>query len=130
MKEQYFKVKKELAARAGLDSRLRKEVDGDCLMLSEKDIRMISLSFEEKLEFLNAQPVTESDLEPDPADSENQEPETDDENPNETEVDENETEPEETPGDNNEVNNSEENNPDKDGVDEPENKEDENNGSN
>lgn len=52
MKEKYYKVHKDLAARAGLTNKLRQEVDGDFLMLSEKDIRMISFSIEERLDFL------------------------------------------------------------------------------
>jgi hypothetical protein len=49
MKERYFKVKKEHAARAGLDSTLRSEDGEDYLLLSEKDIKMISLTTEEKI---------------------------------------------------------------------------------
>lgn len=60
-KEVYYKVKKELAARAGLDARMRQEVD-DCLMLSEKDIKMISMTVEEKLQFFSATPVTDDDI--------------------------------------------------------------------
>lgn len=49
MKEKYFKISKEHALRAGLDETLRQEVDGDCLILSEKDVRNISLTVEEKV---------------------------------------------------------------------------------
>lgn len=55
MKEKYYKVHKKFAARAGLTAQLRKEVDNDYLMLSEKDVRMISLSVEERIEYLQAQ---------------------------------------------------------------------------
>lgn len=64
MKEKYYKVHKTFAARAGLTAQLRKEVDNDYLMLSEKDVRMISLSVEERLEYLQTQepePETETD---------------------------------------------------------------------
>jgi len=62
MKEKYFKISKEYALRAGLDGTLRQEVDGD-LVLSEKDIRNISLTIEEKVAALGGveyvEPVNE-----------------------------------------------------------------------
>lgn len=62
MKEKYYKVHKTFAARAGLTAQLRKEVDNDYLMLSEKDVRMISLSVEERIEYLQTQePEAEAD---------------------------------------------------------------------
>ncbi len=47
--EKYYKISKEIAARAGLDETLRTVVDKDYLLLSEKDIRMIDLSMDEKI---------------------------------------------------------------------------------
>lgn len=61
--EKYYKVHKEMAARGGFNDTLRQEVDGDYLMLSEKDIRMISLTVEEKVAALGASEVTEEDIE-------------------------------------------------------------------
>lgn len=61
MKEQYFKVPKSIAARAGLDARLREEVDEDFLLLSEKDIRMISLTIEERVHALGICPLCEQE---------------------------------------------------------------------
>jgi len=49
MKEKYFKISKEYAQRAGLDETIRQEVDADYLILSEKDVRNISLTVEEKV---------------------------------------------------------------------------------
>lgn len=46
--ERYFLVDKEIAARAALDETLRTEVEGK-LLLSEKDIRNITLTTEEKV---------------------------------------------------------------------------------
>lgn len=83
MKEKYFKIKKEFAARAGLDETLRQEVDGDYLMLSEKDIRMITLTTEEKISALGGNEVTDEDIDqvadPDPGFVE---PENEEENGN------------------------------------------------
>lgn len=63
MKEKYFKISKEYALRAGLDETLRQEVDGDYLVLSEKDVRNISLTVEEKVTALGGveyiEPVNE-----------------------------------------------------------------------
>lgn len=69
MKEKYYKVHKRFAARAGLTALLRKEVDNDYLMLSEKDVRMISLSVEERLEYLQTQ-----EPEPETNETENETP--------------------------------------------------------
>jgi hypothetical protein len=61
MKEKYFKIKKEHAARAGLDSTLRTEADEDHLLLSEKDIKMISLTVEEKIAAIGGSEYTEEE---------------------------------------------------------------------
>lgn len=53
--EKYFKISKAIAKRAGLDGRMRTIVDNDYLLLSEKDIRNISLTVEEKLEVLGGE---------------------------------------------------------------------------
>lgn len=55
MKEKYYKIKKEYAERAGLNEHMREPAGDDHLMLSEKDIRMITLTVEEKLIFLLAE---------------------------------------------------------------------------
>lgn len=55
MKEKYYKIKKEYAERAGLNEHMRESAGDDYLMLSEKDIRMITLTVEEKLIFLLAE---------------------------------------------------------------------------
>lgn len=57
--EKYYKIKKEIAARAGFNSILRTEVDKDYLLLSAKDIQMIDLSTEEKINALNGEEYTE-----------------------------------------------------------------------
>lgn len=103
MKEKYYKVHKTFAARAGLTAQLRKEVDNDYLMLSEKDVRMISLSVEERLEYLQTQ-------EP--------EPET------ETETDETETAPEESTEESGEETETTEENNDTEAGEEENNNED------
>ena len=46
--EKYYRIKKEHALRAGLDETLR-TADGEDLLLSEKDIRMITLTIEERV---------------------------------------------------------------------------------
>lgn len=46
--ERYFLIDKEMAARAALDDTLRTEIDGK-LLLSEKDIRNITLTIDEKV---------------------------------------------------------------------------------
>lgn len=55
MKEKYYKIKKEYAERAGLNEHMREPAGDGHLMLSEKDIRMIILTVEEKLIFLLAE---------------------------------------------------------------------------
>lgn len=50
--DKYFKVKKEIAARGGFTSTLRTEVDKEFLLLSGKDMQMIDLTQQEKLEAL------------------------------------------------------------------------------
>lgn len=52
MKEKYYKINKEFAARAGLTADLREEI-GDDLLLSEKDVKMISLTVEERVKALD-----------------------------------------------------------------------------
>lgn len=79
----YYRIKKEYGLRAGLNSTLRTEV-GDDLLLSEKDIRMITLTIEERLSALNGVEYNEEPVEP--------EIDLEDE-PNE-ELDEEEVEPE------------------------------------
>lgn len=49
MAEKYYKISKTTAKRAGLDGRMRAIVDNDYLLLSEKDLKMISLTTEERL---------------------------------------------------------------------------------
>lgn len=61
--EKYYKVKKEIAARGGFDEVLRQEVDGEYLMLSEKDIRMISLTIEERLFALGVNEALDEEVE-------------------------------------------------------------------
>ena len=46
--ERYFLIDKEVAARAALDEVLRTEIEGK-LLLSEKDIRNITLTIDEKV---------------------------------------------------------------------------------
>ncbi len=48
MMERYFLVNREMAARAALDETLRTEIDGK-LLLSEKDVRNITLTIDEKI---------------------------------------------------------------------------------
>lgn len=62
MKERYFKIKKEHAARVGLDEKLR-TADGDDLLLSEKDIRNITLTIEEKVTALGGTEFVELETE-------------------------------------------------------------------
>jgi len=56
--EKYYRIKKEHAERAGLDATLRME-DGDDLLLSEKDVRMISLTIEERVAVLGGSEYVE-----------------------------------------------------------------------
>ncbi len=51
--EKYYKVKKEYAMRGGFDESTREEI-GDYLVLSERDLRMISVTIEEKLAVIGA----------------------------------------------------------------------------
>lgn len=69
MQEKYYKIRKEIALRAGLDERMREEVEDDFLLLSEKDIKNISLTFDERLHAIDACEVcadveTEDNVEP------------------------------------------------------------------
>lgn len=65
--EKYYKIKKEHALRAGLNETLR-TADGEDLLLSEKDIRMISLTIEERVIALEGVEYIEA-AEPDVPDS-------------------------------------------------------------
>lgn len=51
MKEKYYKINKDYAARAGLTADLREAIGND-LLLSEKDVKMISLTVEERVKTL------------------------------------------------------------------------------
>lgn len=57
--EKYYRISKTHALRAGLDETLRSE-DGDNLLLSEKDIRMISLTIEERVAALGGSEYVET----------------------------------------------------------------------
>lgn len=69
--EKYYRIKKEHALRAGLNETLR-TADGEDLLLSEKDIRMITLTIEERVialggvEFVEPEIEDPEQLEPDP----------------------------------------------------------------
>ena len=52
--EKYYKVKEEIAVRGGFTPLLRAKTDCGCLLLSERDLRMISLTLDEKLCALGA----------------------------------------------------------------------------
>lgn len=88
--EKYYRIKKEHAVRAGLDSTLRTE-DGEDLLLSEKDIRMISLTIEERVIALGGVEYVESS-EADTSDPEATTPEEPVEEPVEEAVDSDSTE--------------------------------------
>ena len=60
--EKYYKIKKEHALRAGLNGTLR-TADGEDLLLSEKDIRMITLTIEERVIALGGVEYIEEDPE-------------------------------------------------------------------
>ena len=78
--EKYYRIKKEHALRAGLNEMLRTE-DGEDLLLSEKDIRMISLTIEERVAALNGSEYVETpapettDPEDENSEEESQDPE-------------------------------------------------------
>jgi len=57
--EKYYKVRKEIAARAGLNEILRTVVDKDYLLLSAKDIKMIDLTVEEKIAGISGEEYVE-----------------------------------------------------------------------
>ena len=65
MAEKYYKISKVNALRAGRDERMRTVVDNDFLLLNKKDIDMISLTFEEKLDALGAIEWNEDGIEED-----------------------------------------------------------------
>lgn len=52
MKEKYYLVSEETANRAGVDASLRTKV-GDEIAISEKDVRNISLTMEERVKGLD-----------------------------------------------------------------------------
>lgn len=52
--EKYYKVKEEIAARGGFTPLLRAKTECGCLLLSERDLRMISLTLDERLSALGA----------------------------------------------------------------------------
>jgi hypothetical protein len=96
--EKYYRIKKEHAVRAGLDSTLRTE-DGEDLLLSEKDIRMISLTIEERVSALGGveyvEPSEPDSSEPEATDPEATTPEEPVEEPVEEIIDPEITDPEE-----------------------------------
>ncbi|MEL7600550.1 MAG: hypothetical protein AAGU18_10705 [Proteiniphilum sp.] len=57
--EKYYKVREELAARAGLNELLRTKVDKDHLLLTAKDIKMIDLTIEEKIAAISGEEYVE-----------------------------------------------------------------------
>lgn len=57
--EKYYKVRKEIASRAGLNEILRTKVDNDYLLLTAKDIKMIDLTIEEKIAAINGEEYVE-----------------------------------------------------------------------
>lgn len=57
--EKYYKVRKEIAFRAGLNEILRTKVDNDYLLLTAKDIKMIDLTVEEKIAAINGEEYVE-----------------------------------------------------------------------
>lgn len=57
--EKYYKVRKDIAARAGLNEILRTVVDKDYLLLSAKDIKMIDLTVEEKIAGISGEEYVE-----------------------------------------------------------------------
>lgn len=59
--EKYYRISKLHASRAGLDETLR-TADGDDLLLSEKDIRMISLTIEERVAALGGSEYVEPEI--------------------------------------------------------------------
>lgn len=57
--EKYYKVRKEIASRAGLNEILRTKVENDYLLLTAKDIKMIDLTIEEKIAAINGEEYVE-----------------------------------------------------------------------
>lgn len=57
--EKYYKIRKEIAARAGFNEILRTKVEKDYLLLSAKDIKMIDLTVEEKIAAINGEEYVE-----------------------------------------------------------------------
>jgi hypothetical protein len=71
--EKYYRIKKEYAHRAGLNEILR-TADGDDLLLSEKDVRMISLTIEEMVAALGGSEYEEIETPEESGNQENVEP--------------------------------------------------------
>lgn len=67
--ERYFLIDKELASRAALDENLRTEIEGK-LLLSEKDIRNITLTIDEKVTAMGGIEYIEPEIEPEEEDVE------------------------------------------------------------
>lgn len=59
--EKYYKVNKNVAARVGLDELLRTKI-GDDFILSETDIRNITLTIEEKIKGIGATEYLKDDV--------------------------------------------------------------------
>lgn len=72
--EKYYRIKKEYAQRAGLNEILR-TADGDDLLLSEKDVRMISLTIEEMVAALGGSEYEEIETPEESGNTENVESE-------------------------------------------------------
>lgn len=53
MKENYYTISKEKALRAGLTPKLRAEIEGE-LIVSDKDLRNITLTIDERAKGLGA----------------------------------------------------------------------------
>ena len=59
MSEKYYKVPISVAKRAGLNENLRTVLDDSYMLLSEKDLRNITLTVEEKLDVLGGEEYIE-----------------------------------------------------------------------
>jgi hypothetical protein len=70
----YYRIKKKYAQRAGLNEILR-TADGDDLLLSEKDVRMISLTIEEMVAALGGSEYEEIETPEESGNTENVESE-------------------------------------------------------
>lgn len=87
--ERYFRVNKDIAARAGYDEVLRTAI-GDDLLLSERDLRNITLTCDERARGIGAIEFTQDDFENLPADEpqDETEKETEDNPQDEPEINE------------------------------------------